>query len=137
MLNTMQKRYFSLDEAQAVLPEVKKLLSKMLEVQKMMKIRNALEVRYDDAFLDAYNLTKRSMDAHKCAYEFFQIMNELMENGVFVKDPAIGLVDFYSKFDGNEIFLCYKYPEEKILYWHGIDDGYAGRKSVELLKEKI
>ncbi len=133
----MQKRYFSLDEAQAILPDVKKLLSKLLDVQKRMKLRNALEVRYDDAFLDTSNLTKRSMQAHKNAYEFFQIMDALMEGGIFVKNPAIGLIDFYSKFDDREIFLCYKYPEEKIFYWHGIDEGYVGRKSVELLKEKI
>lgn len=133
----MQKKYFSLDEAQAILPDVKKLLSKLLDVQKKMKLRNALEVRYDDAFFDARNLTKRFMESHKDAYEFFQIMDALMQAGVFVKDPAIGLVDFYSIFESKEIFLCYKYPEEGILYWHGLDEGYAGRKSVELLKEKI
>ena len=133
----MQKKYFSLEEAQAILPDVKKLLSKLLDVQKRMKLRNAFEVRYDDAFFDARNLTKKSMEVHKDAYEFFQMMDALMEAGVFVKDPAIGLVDFYSKFDGKEIFLCYKYPEDMILYWHGIDEGYAERKGVELLKAKI
>lgn len=133
----MQKKYFSFDEAQAVLPEIKKLLGKLLEIYRKAKLRNALEVRYDDAFLDASNLTKRSMQTHKDAYEFFQIIDALMEVGVFVKDPAIGLVDFYSKFEGKEIFLCYKYPEEEILYWHGLDEGYSRRKSVELLKEKV
>lgn len=87
----MQKKYFSVDEAQAVLPEVKKLLNRLLEVQKKVKLMNALEVRYDDAFLDAHNSTKRSMEMHKDAYEFFQTMDNLMEIGVFVKDPKIEL----------------------------------------------
>ena len=131
------KKYFTFSEAQAILPDVKKLLSRLLNVQKRMKIKNALKVVYDDEFLDAHNLTKRSMEAHKDAYEFFQIIDALMKAGVFVKDPKTGLIDFYSKFDGKEIFFCYKYPEEKILYWHGVEEGYAGRKSVELLKEKV
>ena len=133
----MQKKYFSLEEAQAILPEVKKLISRILDVQKKIKLRSALKIRYEDSFLELHNTTKRSMEVHKDAYEFFQVMDSLMEIGVFVKDPKIGLVDFYSIFNGTEIFFCYKYPEEKILYWHGIEEGYAGRKSIELLKEKV
>ena len=133
----MQKRYFSLEEAQAIIPEVKKLISRMLDMQKKIKLRGALEIRYEDSFLDLYNSTKRLMESHKDAYEFFQVMDSLMEIGVFVKDPKIGLIDLYSRFNGSEIFFCYKYPEEKILYWHGVDEGYAGRKSVELLKEEV
>ncbi len=133
----MQKRYFSLDEAQATLPEVKKLLGELLDLQKKIKIRHSLKIRYDDAFSDAQHLTKKSMESHKDAFEFFTIINALMEKGIFVKDPAVGLIDFYSVFDNREIFLCYKYPEEKILYWHGTEEGYATRKSIELLKEKI
>ncbi|MBI2508349.1 DUF2203 domain-containing protein [Candidatus Woesearchaeota archaeon] len=133
----MQKKYFSLDDAQAIIPEVKEMLNKLLEIQKMVKMRNTLKIRYEDDFLDAHNSTKISMETHRYAYEFFQILDSLMIRGVFVKDPKIGLVDFYSRFGGNDIFLCYKYPEEKILYWHGLNEGYSGRKSIELLKEKI
>ena len=133
----MQKKYFSLEEAQAILPEVKKLISRILDVQKKIKLRSAFEVGYEDSFLDLHNSTKKSMETHKDAYEFFQVMDSLMGMGIFVKDPKTGLVDFYSRFNGNEIFFCYKYPEEKILYWHGIEEGYAGRKSIELLKEKV
>lgn len=133
----MQKKYFSLDEAQVMVPVVKELLEKILAIRKRMNMRSALKIRYDDVFFDTHNSIKKSMEMHKCAYEFFQIVDALMDAGVFVKDPAIGLIDFYSRFNGEEIFLCYKYPEEKILYWHGIEEGYVRRKSVELLKEKI
>ena len=133
----MQKKYFLLEQAQAILPEVKKLLTRLLETHKRMKLRTVFEIRYEDEFLDAYNLTKKSMEEHKDAYEFFQTMQALMELGVFVKDPRIGLADFYSIFEDREIFLYPGFPEERILFWHGINEGYAERKSVDLLKEKI
>ncbi|MEK6856498.1 MAG: DUF2203 domain-containing protein [Nanoarchaeota archaeon] len=133
----MQKKYFSLDEAQSILPEVKKLLGELLDLQEKIRIVNSLKIKYDDDFLEAHNLTKKTMNMHKGAFEFFSIVNNLIEKGVFVKDPAAGLVDFYSLFEDREIFLCYKYPEEKIFFWHGIDEGYSRRKSVDLLKEKI
>ena len=60
---------------------------------------------------------------------------ELIEIGVFVKNPDIGLVDFYSKFGDEDIFLCYKYPEKTISFWHGVGEGFTRRKNIESLKK--
>jgi len=57
--------------------------------------------------------------------------------GCVIKDFEMGLIDFYSMFDGRDIFLCWKLGEKKIKFWHDIDAGYMGRKPIfELEKER-
>ena len=48
-------------------------------------------------------------------------------------DPI--LVDFLSFHKNRYIWLCWKEDEDTILYWHELDEGFAGRKPVELLQE--
>jgi len=50
--------------------------------------------------------------------------------GVVLKDYMQGLVDFYGKLDGREIFWCWKQGEERIEHWHDLEAGYAGRQPV-------
>jgi hypothetical protein len=53
---------------------------------------------------------------------------ELMELGVEPKGAAEGLVDFPCMLDGRIGYLCWKYNEPEILYWHELDAGFAGRQ---------
>lgn len=60
-----------------------------------------------------------------------QSVRRLNRLGAYVKDPAQGLVDFYTWWDGELAFLCWCYPERDIRHWHGLDEGFRGRKPVE------
>jgi hypothetical protein len=51
--------------------------------------------------------------------------------GCLVKDVERGLVDFYALVDGEPAFLCWQYGERAVSYWHGLDEGFAGRKPLE------
>jgi hypothetical protein len=51
--------------------------------------------------------------------------------GCLVKDVELGLVDFYAMVDGEPAFLCWQYGERAISHWHGLDEGFAGRKPIE------
>ena len=55
------------------------------------------------------------------------ILHEVAELGVEVK-AADGLVDFRSKLHGRTVFLCWKYGEERVGYFHELDAGFAGRR---------
>ena len=55
-------------------------------------------------------------------------MNGIHELGAVVKDLDDGLVDFPARVEGEEAFLCWRLGEEEIGYWHGLDEGFAGRK---------
>jgi hypothetical protein len=52
---------------------------------------------------------------------------EINAAGAQIKSLEEGLLDFPSRRDGEEILLCWKLGEDDIRYWHGVDEGFAGR----------
>ena len=59
------------------------------------------------------------------------LIHQILETGVQVKDINTGLLDFSAMRDGREVYLCWKYGEENIAFWHEVDAGYAGRQSID------
>lgn len=57
------------------------------------------------------------------------ILREVAELGVEVK-AADGLVDFRSKLHGRTVFLCWKYGEDRVAFFHELDAGFAGRRPI-------
>jgi hypothetical protein len=55
---------------------------------------------------------------------------EVEEMGAVLKDPRTGLVDFYGQVDGQRVWLCWQYGEEAVTHYHGLDEGFAGRKPI-------
>lgn len=53
---------------------------------------------------------------------------EVEELGVVVKDPRVGLCDFFGRIDGKLVWLCWRYGEDKVAYYHDLDAGFAGRR---------
>ncbi len=51
--------------------------------------------------------------------------------GCLVKDVERGLVDFYAVVDDEPAFLCWQFGEPAVTHWHGLDEGFAGRKPLE------
>jgi hypothetical protein len=52
----------------------------------------------------------------------------IQELGAVVKDLDLGLVDFPALRDGQEVLLCWQVGEEDVAHWHGLEDGFAGRR---------
>jgi hypothetical protein len=53
---------------------------------------------------------------------------EIDAAGAQIKSLEEGLLDFPSRREGELVLLCWKLGEGEIEYWHGIDEGFAGRK---------
>jgi hypothetical protein len=64
-------------------------------------------------------------------------IERVQDLGCVVKDLDIGLVDFPTLFRGVEVCLCWKLGEPRIEYWHGMEEGFRGRKPIdeEFLRE--
>lgn len=57
-----------------------------------------------------------------------ELVEELHQIGAELKDPGLGLVDFPCLMDDRPAYLCWKPDEERVAFWHGVDEGYAGRR---------
>jgi hypothetical protein len=59
-------------------------------------------------------------------------VNGIHGAGAVVKDPDTGLIDFPALRQGEEVCLCWRVGEDAIEYWHGLEEGFAGRKPLPL-----
>jgi hypothetical protein len=57
-----------------------------------------------------------------------QALAEIAAMGGVTKDLTLGLVDFLHLRDGREVNLCWKFGEDSVRHWHGLDEGYASRR---------
>jgi hypothetical protein len=69
--------------------------------------------------------------------KFYEAVEILESTGVSVKSIEQGLLDFPSKRFDEEIWLCWKYGETEIKFWHEKDSGFMGRKPIEVNDESL
>jgi hypothetical protein len=60
-----------------------------------------------------------------------EALERVQENGCLVKDLDLGLVDFPTRYHGEEVYLCWKLGEKRIQFWHGVQEGFRGRKPID------
>lgn len=129
----VEKRYLNLNEAQEMLPQVQKSLSKLMEINKALNVLKSMSIKYEDKYEDVYKEVVMNKKFFELNYLFFKELENLLNFGCIVKDLNIGLVDFFSRHRGKEIFLCWKIGEERITYWHEVGNSFTGRKPVSTL----
>jgi hypothetical protein len=134
----MSDRTFTLDEAHSLLPVLESLLRTALHAKKLMEEVDA-EVQAlhhriflnGGMFLDIVPLARRKAERAKSEQRIKDALAEIDSIGVQVKDLDIGLLDFPCEVEGQTILLCWKLGEKSITHWHGVQEGFAGRKPID------
>ena len=133
----MSSRTFTLDEAQDLLPVLESLLRKALDGKKLIESIDAeLQAVAQRIFMNGgmsinvVHLAERKAERGKILQRVKDAMDEIDAIGVQVKDLDIGLLDFPCEVDGHVVLLCWKLGEKSITHWHGVSEGFAGRKPV-------
>ena len=131
-------RYFTLEEARAALPVVGRGIregvhakTRYLEAEKAIqdlaqRILMMGGISVDTAAAEAW---KSQRDSN--AQTLKNCMERIESLGVLVKDLDVGLVDFPTLFRGEEVYLCWRMDEDDIGHWHGVNEGFGGRKPID------
>lgn len=134
----MSERTFTLDEAQSLLPVLESLLRTAIQAKKVMdEVDAELQVLHHriflsgGMFLDIVPLARRKAERAKAEQRAKDAIAEIDSIGVQVKDLDMGLLDFPCDVEGQKILLCWKLGEKAITHWHGIEEGFAGRKPID------
>jgi hypothetical protein len=134
----MASRTFTLDEAQDLLPVLESLLRKALDGKKLIEsVEAELQAVAHRIFLNGgmslniVHLASRKAEREKTFQRVKDAMDEIAAMGVQVKDLDIGLLDFPCEVDGQVVLLCWKLGEKAITHWHGVSEGFAGRKLID------
>ena len=134
----MAEKYFNRREAEELIPLIAHFLEEARE--KKQKIdgldqqlaQAAARIMVLGGCIPAYGkLSATREEREKFATQVRDAIEHIQETGCVVKDLDEGLVDFPTLRQGEEVYLCWKLGEESIGYWHGMEEGFAGRKPLD------
>jgi hypothetical protein len=131
-------RYFTLQQAEKLLPEVESAIRDAIQQKSVYqqaeeewqgfvsRVTMLGGVRVDHSeVMDIKRRRESSAERLKAAVE------KIQDYGCVVKDLDIGLIDFPTLFHGEEVYLCWKLGESGIEFWHGVHEGFRGRKAID------
>jgi hypothetical protein len=137
-------RYFTLEQARALLPRVRSSMGQALQLHRHLRaaVASLGDAGHDvdwallrgEQQLDegADEKSNQSLARARMIYMALRESVSAIEAlGVEVKSVMNGLIDFPSWCDGDrEVLLCYKLGEPELEFFHEPHEGFAGRRSI-------
>ena len=130
----MAERYFTPSEANELLAEVRPLAESLVEHRNGMRLaaerraRLTARIAGNGGDLDPQEPGELDEQFERESQAVARAVEGLQRIGLLVKDLDRGLVDFPALHNGEEVLLCWQVGEDEVAYWHGVDEGFAGRK---------
>jgi hypothetical protein len=122
-------RYFTVEEANALLPELEPLVGRLLE----LRARVSTESRAIEGVLADLRSDVGGPEASQMVSDFAEIdelVGRIQSYGCVIKSLEAGLLDFLCERDGRDVFLCWRFGEPSIRYFHELHTGFPGRRAL-------
>ena len=133
----MPPKLFTVDEANGLLPRLEPLVRHLMEKRERLREHQTVVVKYraraggnGGAFLGG-QFAQAKQEIERLAAELQEGIQEIESWGCVVKDLELGLVDFPARRGQEQVFLCWRLGESRIAYWHGLEEGFSGRKPLD------
>jgi len=128
-------KLFTVDEAEKTLPLVRRIVGDIVktfgEREKRVIERQKLPPTPTPGSAAEERAFQLERDIENLATEIGRYNEELQAIGVELKDLRIGLIDFFSRYDGRIVYLCWKLDEGETLgWWHDLHNGFRGRQPI-------
>jgi hypothetical protein len=127
-------RTFTPDEANALLAELRPLVGQLVDRKRRLDeaedARRGLLARIaaNGGDITPSDVAEIAQRVEREAGAVGELAEQIQAHGVQIKDLDVGLLDFPWLREDEVVLLCWRLGEEEIGYWHGMDEGYAGRK---------
>jgi hypothetical protein len=138
MMQGVPMRHFTLEEATALLPRLTEMLEALRQVRDQAILKKTqMDVLWQrlgkgEPVLGRLGDEQRELD--RVTARLVSAAKEVENTGCILRDVEAGLVDFPCLArGGSEVFLCWRLGERAIAFWHGHDEGFAGRKPIARL----
>ncbi len=118
------EREFDVEEADRLLPSLTESLSRVRAARQVVlkgaePIRRSAPMdgggRQGKEYWEALATLRREVEA-------------IIGQGIILRDPEQGLIDFPARRKGRRVYLCWRLGEERVAFWHGPESGFAGRR---------
>ena len=117
-------RLFTLDEANDMIPRLTEELGRVRTARQVV-LQGGRPIR-DSAIGNGGG--ERGKAYWEALHALRAGVEAVTREGVILRDPETGLVDFPSRRDGAEVYLCWRLGEERVMFWHSQDTGFGGRQ---------
>jgi hypothetical protein len=120
----MTDRTFDVEAAEAALPMLRELLPRLRDARRAVvaageRITTAVEADGGGVAGSDWFEARDTLRAD---------LTTLAREGILLRDPETGLVDFPSEREGRPVFLCWRLGEDRVAWFHEERSGAAGRK---------
>lgn len=125
------RRSYTIDEANALIPQVRAVLLQLAVEQRRLDASHAEMHRQLDGNGDpqaAAAAVRQETEVAEIREGMRTLLLHLGEMGVELRDVEMGLVDFPGERDGRPVWLCWRLADPRVAFWHGTDEGYASRQ---------
>lgn len=131
-------RYFTRDQAECLLPTVERLVREALflktefqESDEVLRTATRDIMMRGGMNMDRERLLQTRQKRDSSVAKLQATLEQVQEQGCLVKDLDIGLLDFPTLYRGREVYLCWRLGESRIDFWHGVEEGFRGRKPID------
>ena len=131
-------RFFTRDQAERLLPEVEGSVREALfvkaefqEADESLRECTRAIMMSGGMNVDRERVLQTRQHRDSSASRLQEALERIHDYGCQVKDLDIGLLDFPSLYHGEEVCLCWRLGEHRIEFWHGVDEGFRGRKPID------
>jgi hypothetical protein len=123
-------KYYTPKEANEALTVVRPILKELMEIGERIRAHQP----------EYWSVVKKSAgnggnpELSKLLPDFDRLdilLHKIQDMDIEVKDLSIGLIDFVGLRAGREVYLCWKYGEDSVQFWHEIEAGFSGRCSID------
>ena len=137
-------RYYAPDDAEALVPELASVVQRLHDERaELVELRDRVRSREGDLVEDLMSEVPVSDDDPELRVIRLRmrgIVDQMQadaawldERGIVLRDIATGLLDFPALVSGRQVWLCWRLGEDHVEWWHGTEEGFAGRKPLAAL----
>ncbi|RJP32614.1 MAG: DUF2203 family protein [Candidatus Omnitrophota bacterium] len=127
-------KHFTYVEANALIPRMREIFLQIGSLIEETRKSLNFPVLQAETFTPGRSNGKQKfppLDREEILKQINDLITEVTDQGIVVQDITRGLIDFPSFIEGEEVFLCYELNDgDAIKYYHGLNNGYAGRKPI-------
>jgi len=131
-------RYFTLPQAEKLLPEVESAIRDAIAAKSEFEHAETEWQGFSSRVtllggvrVDHSEVSHLKSRRESSARQLKDAVEKIQECGCLLKDLDMGLIDFPTLLRGEEVYLCWKLGESGIQFWHGVHEGYRGRKAID------
>ena len=134
-----EPRLFTLTEAERARKEIEPFLVEAMDCRKKLagletdlSAVSARIMMMGGVIVPYEKLATLRVEHQQLAESLKTALDRILETGCLIKDLEVGLLDFPALINNEEVYLCWRLGEDRIRFYHRQDEGFAGRKPLDV-----